>query len=106
MAALTTLRKVSAVSLTVAAVLGAVGCSRAISGTAVAPAGAALLSTTCQEYVAMKQSSRREVIEAIGADGNRLVATNPEVWVGVAAALCTFTDPSTPVKDVVTGGMR
>ena len=35
-----------------------------------------------------------------------MVATNPDLWVGVAAALCTFVDPSAPVKDVVTGGMR
>ena len=54
----------------------------------------------------MPEAGRREVIAAIGADGNKLVASNPELWVGLAAALCTFTDPETPVLDVVAGGLR
>jgi hypothetical protein len=54
----------------------------------------------------MGQSERRDVIVAIGEDGNKVVAANPDLWVGVAAALCNFVDPSAPVKDVVTGGMR
>ena len=95
-----------AAALAVAAVLGIAGCDRAISGTPVAAAGAALLSTRCSEYVSMPEAGRREVIAAIGADGNKLVASNPELWVGLAAALCTFTDPETPVLDVVAGGLR
>lgn len=100
--------------LAVAAALAAGGCSRAIGGTPVATpgqagisiGGAALLDTTCREYVAMGESSRREVIVAIGEDGNQLVATSPDLWVGVGAALCTFADPGAPVKDVITGGFR
>ena len=86
------------------------GCSRAIGGAPVAdPAQigtAALIATTCREYTAMKPAARREVMAAIGADGNNLVAANPDLWVGVAAALCGFVDPSAPVRDVVTGGVR
>ena len=96
-------------ALVVAAALGAAGCARAVDGTAVAAPGepgAVLLATTCRQYVAMGDTDRREVITAIGADGNQLVAASPQVWVGVAAALCTFVDPSAPVRDVVTGGMR
>ncbi|MCB0924563.1 MAG: hypothetical protein KDB50_08515 [Mycobacterium sp.] len=93
-----------------AAVLGTGGCSRAIGGTPVAAPGdlgvAALLSTTCREYTAMKPSSRLEVITAIGADGNEMVATNPSLWVGVATALCSFVAPSAPVRDVISGGLR
>ena len=66
----------------------------------------ALLATTCRQYVAMKDAERREVITAIAAEGNQLVAANPDLWVGVAAALCTFVDPGAPVRDVVTGGIR
>lgn len=107
-------RSTAAVLLTCAAVLGAGGCSRAIVGTPVAApgqagvgaAGADPLNTTCREYGGMSESARREVIAAIGADGNQLVATNPDLWTGVAAALCTFADSSAPVKDVVTGGIR
>lgn len=99
--------------LAVAAALAAGGCSRAIGGTPVATPGqagiaigGALLDTTCREYVAMGESSRREVIVAIGEDGNQLVATSPDLWVGVGAALCTFADPSAPIRDVITGGIR
>ena len=100
--------------LAVAVVLAAGGCSRAIDGSPVATpgqagiglGGAALLETTCREYVAMGSAARREVIVAIGEDGNQLVAANPDLWVGVGAALCTFAEPSAPVRDVVTGGFR
>jgi hypothetical protein len=54
----------------------------------------------------MKPASRLEVITAIGDDGNEMVATNPSLWVGVAAALCSFVAPSAPVRDVITGGLR
>lgn len=100
-------------ALAVAAVLGAAGCARAVDGTAVAAPGelgaargASLVATTCRQYVAMNDADRREVITAIGADGNQLIAASPDLWVGVAAALCTFVDPGAPVRDVVTGGMR
>lgn len=97
-----------------AAVLVAPGCSRPIDGTPIAgpdATGAAvpeadLLDTTCRQYQAMKADARRAVIAAIGEDGNQLVAINPDVWVGVAAALCTFADAGAPVRDVVTGGIR
>lgn len=96
----------------VAVALGAAltGCSHAIGGTPVAAPGevgtAALLATTCRQYVGMKDGARRDVITAIGQEGNQMVAANPDLWVGVAAALCTFVDPSAPVRDVVTGGIR
>jgi len=102
------------VAAVVATVLGVPGCSRPIDGTPVAgpeATGAAapeadLLATTCRQYQAMKSDARRAVIVAIGEDGNQLVAINPDVWVGVAAALCTFADAGAPVRDVVTGGIR
>lgn len=102
-------RRAAAVLVAVAA-LAAGGCSRAIDGTPVATPGqaglAALLNTTCRDYVSMSGGERRGVIAAIGEDGNKLVAANPDLWVGVAAALCTFADQSAPVRDVVTGGIR
>ena len=105
--------RAAALALSIAALLGAGGCSRAVDGTAVAAPGevgaargSALLATTCGQYVALTDGDRREVIDAIGADGNQLVAMNPDVWAGVAAALCTFADPGAPVRDVLTGGMR
>lgn len=96
------------------AVLAGGGCSRPIPGTPVATPGEAgrtvaagdLLSATCRDYLAMKQPERREVIEAIAEDGNQLVAMNPEIWAGVATALCGFADPGAPVRDVITGGIR
>lgn len=98
-----------AVALLLAA-LAVGGCSRAIGGTPVAAPGelgaAALVATTCRDYSAMTVPARREVILAIGADGNDLVAMNPDLWVGVATALCSFVDPGAPVRDVVTGGVR
>jgi hypothetical protein len=111
---MTRYRRATAAGLATVVVLAAGGCSTAITGTPVATpgeagkaaAGAALASTTCREYTEMNSSARREVIAAIGADGNDLVATNPDLWAGVAAALCTFASPSAPVRDVVTGGIR
>lgn len=100
-------------ALLTAAVLGCAGCSTAISGTPVAApgevgagvSGGDLLATTCREYTALRDAGRREVIAAIAAE-NQLVAANPDIWVGVATALCTFADPGAPVRDVVTGGFR
>lgn len=104
------LRTVAVVAVTLVAALTSGGCSRAISGSAVASPGelgvAALLATTCRDYASMTDGARRDVIAAIGQEGNKLVAANPDLWVGVAAALCTFVAPSAPVKDVVTGGIR
>ena len=61
-------------ALLVAAVLGAGGCSRAIEGTPMATPGqagaAARINTTCRDYIGMTQSERRDVIAAIGEDGN------------------------------------
>lgn len=99
-------RRATVTLLAVPIVLGTVGCSRGISGTPVAAPGPPLLATTCRDYADMTPAARREVITAIGAAGNKLVATNPDLWTGVAAALCTFASPSAPVKDVVTGGIR
>ena len=97
-------------ALLVVVVLGVCGCSRAIGGTPMATPGqagmAARINTTCRDYVGMTESERRDVIVAIGEDGNKVVAASPDLWVGVATALCNFVDPSAPVKDVVTGGMR
>ena len=94
----------------IALMFAVAGCSHAIGGTPVAAPGevgaAALLRTTCLDFAAMTDTARRDVIAAIGQDGNKLVAANPDLWVGVAAALCTFVDPSAPVRDVVTGGIR
>lgn len=101
-------RRIAVAALILSLAVG--GCSRAIVGTPVAAPGdlaaAALVNTTCREYSAMKEAARREVILAIGADGNQLVVMNPDLWVGVAAALCSFVAPSAPVRDVVTGGVR
>ena len=98
------------VLLAAAVVVAGGGCSRAVEGTPTAAPGqvgrAALLDTTCREYTAMATTDRRAVIAAIGAEGNQLVAANPDLWVGVAAALCSFVSPSAPVRDVVTGGIR
>lgn len=103
-------RITGAIAVALGVALGFAGCSAAISGTPVAAPGeigaAALLRTTCRDYAAMTETARRDVIAAIGQDGNKLVAANPDLWVGVAAALCSFVDPSAPVKDVITGGIR
>lgn len=103
-------KTLGAIAVLLALVSGVTGCSRAIGGTPVGTPGevgpGALLRTTCRDYAAMTDTARRDVIAAIGQDGNKLVAANPDLWVGVAAALCSFVDPSAPVKDVVTGGIR
>ncbi len=104
------MRFMTTAALLSATVIGVGGCSRAIEGTPMATPGqagvAALVNTTCRDYVDMTESQQRDVIAAIGEDGNKIVGANPDLWVGVAAALCNFVDPSAPVKDVVTGGMR
>ena len=89
------------------------GCSRAVEGTPVATpgqagisAGAVLLDTTCAEFVAQDERARREVIVAIGEEGNRLVALSPDAWVDLAAALCNFVDPGSRVADVLRGAAR
>jgi hypothetical protein len=91
-------------------VIGVGGCSRAIGGTAVATPGqaglAARINTSCGDFLAMGQSERRDVIVAIGDDGNAILAESPDQWVPVASALCRFVDPSAPVKDILPGGMR
>jgi hypothetical protein len=101
--------------LAVVFVLFAAACGNEIEGRPVAVPGQAgkpllpanLLATTCREYLKFDEAARREVIVAIGKNGNQLVAMNPELWVGVAAALCGFVDPSAPVKDIVIGqGIR
>jgi hypothetical protein len=99
-------RRATVTLLAVPVALGVVSCSRGIAGTPVAAPGPPLLATTCRDYAEMTPAARREVITAIGGAGNKLVATNPDLWTGVAAALCTFASPSAPVKDVVTGGIR
>ena len=104
------MRRMTTAALMAVAVLGAGGCSRAIEGAPMVTPGQAgsmaRINTTCRDYVGMTEAERKDVIIAIGEDGNKLVASNPDLWVGVAAALCNFVDPSAPVKDVVTGGMR
>jgi hypothetical protein len=104
------MRRMMTAALLVVAVAGAGGCSRAIEGTPMATPGqagaAARLNATCRDYIGMTEAERKDVIIAIGVDGNKVVASNPDLWVGVATALCNFVDPSAPVKEVVTGGMR
>lgn len=106
------IRRRTAATLVAVALVSA-GCSRAIGGIPVAAPGqagisegAALLGTTCGEFVAMSKADRRKVIVAIGADGNRLVALNPDAWVDLSAALCTFVKPGAPVRDVLKGAAR
>lgn len=68
-----------------------------------APAGA---DTTCEEYVDLDEDAQRAVISAISED-NDLVAISPELWVTVVSALCTFAEPTTPVREVLEGqGIR
>jgi hypothetical protein len=109
------IRQLGWAMVAVVAVMAGGGCANAITGTPVATPGEAgkgmvpadLLTTTCREYLTMDVVTRREVIKAIGENGNQLVAMNPELWAGVAGALCGFVDPSAPVKDVVMGqGIR
>lgn len=109
------IRRTGLAVLAVAVVVSGAGCANAIPGTPVAEPGQAgkplaptdLTTTTCRQYLTMDTVTRREVIKAIGDSGNQLVAMNPELWAGVAGALCGFVDPSAPVKDVVMGqGIR
>ncbi len=109
------IRRLGLAVLAAAVVMAGGGCAKAITGTPVATPGEAgkgmvpadLLTTTCREYLTMDVVTRREVIKAIGKSGNQLVAMNPELWAGVAGALCGFVDPSAPMKDVVMGqGIR
>ncbi|EHB55856.1 hypothetical protein [Mycolicibacterium vinylchloridicum] len=109
------IRRMGLAVLAATVVLAGGGCAKAITGTPVATPGEAgkgmvpadLLTTTCREYLTMDTVTRREVIAEIGKSGNQLVAMNPQLWAGVAAALCGFVDPSAPVKDVVMGqGIR
>jgi hypothetical protein len=65
------------------------------------PAG--LADTACGEYIDMDAATQRQVIEAIG-EQNELVALNPELWITMASAMCTFADPAALVKDAVVGG--
>lgn len=51
----------------------------------------------------MDEATQRQVIEAIG-EQNELVALNPELWITMASAMCTFADPATLVSDAVVGG--
>ncbi len=100
-----------AAAVLMAASVLAAGCANEIDGTPVATPGQAgkglapadLLSTTCREYLKMDEPTRREVITAIGESGNKFIAGNPELWAGVAGALCGFVDPSAPVKDIILG---
>lgn len=92
-------------------VLVCTACSHKIAGTPVAAPGEAgktgdpaeLITTTCREYLEMDDDSRYDVIMAIGQDDNQLVAINPNLWVGVAGALCSFVDPRAPVRDIIMG---
>jgi len=104
-------RRRTAVALVLVALLSG-GCSRAIEGTPMATPGqagvgaGAALDATCGQYVTMGKADRRAVIVAIGEDGNRLVAMNPDAWVDLAAALCTFVKPDATVRDVLKGAAR
>ncbi|WP_144418182.1 hypothetical protein [Mycobacterium sp. EPa45] len=109
------IRRLGCAVMAATVVLTGAGCAKAITGTPVATPGEAgkgmvpadLLTTTCREFLTMDTVTRREVIVAIGKSGNQLVASNPQLWAGVASALCGFVDPSAPVKDVVMGqGIR
>lgn len=71
-----------------------------------APGTPAVADTTCEEYIDLDEDSQRDVISAIGEE-NDLVALNPELWITVTSALCTFADPTTPVREVLEGqGIR
>jgi hypothetical protein len=71
-----------------------------------APGTPAVADTTCEEYLDLDEDAQRDVITAIG-DENDLVALNPELWITVTSALCTFAEPTTPVREVLEGqGIR
>ncbi|WP_231645002.1 hypothetical protein [Mycolicibacterium mengxianglii] len=68
--------------------------------------GSPAADTTCDEYIDLDEDGQREVITAIGGE-NDLVALNPDLWITITSALCTFAEPSTPVRDVLEGqGIR
>ena len=70
------------------------------------PGAPTVADTTCDEYVALDENGQREVISAIGEENN-LVAVNPELWITLTSALCTFADPSATVREVLEGqGIR
>lgn len=74
--------------------------------TRTATPGSPAADTTCDEYIDLDEAAQREVITAVAAD-NELVSLNPELWVTLTSALCTFAEPSTPVRDVLAGqGIR
>lgn len=109
------IRRTGLAIMAAAVVVFGAGCADAIPGTPVAEPGQAgkplppadLTTTTCRQYLTMDTVTRREVIKAIGDAGNKIVAQNPELWAGVAGALCNFVDPSAPVRDLVIGrGIR
>ncbi len=52
----------------------------------------------------MNDADRREVIMAIGAEGNQLVGGQPRPVGGGGGRAVRFVDPGAPVRDVVTGG--
>jgi hypothetical protein len=105
------MRRSTVILLTAVVLAG--GCSRAVDGTPTATPGqggvgtdAALLETTCEDFVALDDRDRREVIVAIGEAGNRIVALGPDAWVDLAAALCNFVGPEARVADVLEGAAR
>ncbi|MET0900892.1 MAG: hypothetical protein ABWY45_23510 [Mycobacterium sp.] len=62
--------------------------------------------TTCDEYVNLDEDAQRAVISAIGEE-NDLISLNPELWITLTSALCTFAEPSTTVREVLEGqGIR
>lgn len=70
------------------------------------PGSASGADTTCDVYIDLDEDGQREVIAAIGEE-NDLVALNPELWITLTSALCTFAEPSTPVREVLEGqGIR
>jgi hypothetical protein len=66
------------------------------------PPPTGLAATTCGDYLTMSKDQQRQVIDAIGKD-NELVAMNPELWVGLGTAMCSFTPKTTLVRDAVAG---
>lgn len=66
------------------------------------PPPTGLAATTCGDYQTMDKTQQRQVIDAIGKD-NELVQMNPELWLGLASAMCAFTPKTTLVKDAVAG---
>ncbi|CDO09410.1 hypothetical protein C1S82_09955 [Mycolicibacterium cosmeticum] len=66
------------------------------------PPPTGLAATTCGDYQTMDKTQQRQVIDAIGKD-NQLVQMNPELWLGLASAMCAFTPKTTLVRDAVAG---